>query len=214
MERRKVRRRDADLFVEDETELFRDALRAGQTQKVKEMLAEVAEEDASVWCREPLDVYGRRALHHAMMAPHEAQMQLIRLLVSGRADPNAGDEEGIAPLHLAAQRASKFTIRTLLCARADNQQRSRDGRSTVDFVQLNPLPVEIFEVLGWPGKGPRQNPLDRNDASASEKPSTLEQHPPVEAEESGWSQLLLPLMAALLWFSFLGLVSYLVIYYI
>jgi len=43
MERRKVRRRDADLFVEDETELFRDALRAGQTQKVKEMLAEVAE---------------------------------------------------------------------------------------------------------------------------------------------------------------------------
>ena len=43
MERRKVRRPGADLFVEDETELFRDALRAGQTQKVKEMLAEVAE---------------------------------------------------------------------------------------------------------------------------------------------------------------------------
>ena len=44
MERRKnVRRRDADLFVEDETELFRDALRAGQLQKVKEMLMEVAE---------------------------------------------------------------------------------------------------------------------------------------------------------------------------
>ena len=44
------------------------------------------------------------------------------------------------------------TCRTLLCARADNQQRSRDGRSTVDFAQLNPTPVEIFEVLGWPGK--------------------------------------------------------------
>ena len=41
--RRPVRRSDADLFVEDETELFRDTLRAGKTQKVKEMLQEVSE---------------------------------------------------------------------------------------------------------------------------------------------------------------------------
>lgn len=39
----KVRRKEADLFVEDETESFRDALRSGQTQKVTEMLKEVEE---------------------------------------------------------------------------------------------------------------------------------------------------------------------------
>eukprot|EP00438_Fugacium_kawagutii_P000248 Skav212293 [mRNA] locus=scaffold732:557772:561904:- [translate_table: standard] len=160
---RAVRQKDADLFVEDETESFRDALRQGQTQKgqledgvrwtagfvtaglvmLSELGAPAQEDDASLWCCEALDAYGRTALHHAMMAPAGA---------GGRADPNAGDVEGIAPLHLAAQRASKFTIRTLLCARADNQQRSHDGRSTVDFAQLNPAPVEAFEVLGWPGK--------------------------------------------------------------
>jgi len=39
----KVRRRDAELFVEDETEVFRDAVRAGKMPEVKQMLQEVSE---------------------------------------------------------------------------------------------------------------------------------------------------------------------------
>lgn len=43
------------------------------------------EADAALWCREALDIYGRSALHHAVLAPSEAQVPLIRCLVSGLA---------------------------------------------------------------------------------------------------------------------------------
>lgn len=45
----KVRRRDAELFVEDETEVFRDAVRAGKMPEVKQMLQEVSE--SRTWLR-------------------------------------------------------------------------------------------------------------------------------------------------------------------
>lgn len=37
-------------------------------------------------CTEPLDSYGRSALHHAMVAEAEAQLPLVRLLVAQRAE--------------------------------------------------------------------------------------------------------------------------------
>lgn len=48
--------------------------------------------------------------------------------------------------------ATQFSLRALLVARADNQLRTHDGRSTVDFVQWSPSPVEVFEVLGAFGR--------------------------------------------------------------
>eukprot|EP00913_Durusdinium_trenchii_P021194 g19910.t1 len=151
--------RAADAFVEDETEAFRDAVRGGKLSVVKEMLADVSSEDAVAWCTEPLDSYGRSALHHAMVAEAEAQLPL---------------------------RASKYTIRALLVARADNQLRTHDGRSTVDFVQWSPSPVEVFEVLGWPGQGPKAHPLER---PATEKTRhelrALSADPPVRAASPG-----------------------------
>ncbi|CAE7499016.1 ABCA12, partial [Symbiodinium necroappetens] len=161
MPRRPVRRKDADLFIEDETDTFKDAVRAGKLSTVQEMLGAVSEDDAGCWCCEALDNFGRTALHHVLAGPDQEQILLLaRFLCRQRADPNASDENGVTPLHLAAQRGSKHVIRSLLCARADNQQRTSDGRSTVDFAQFNPSPVEAFEVVGWPGKGPELHPLE------------------------------------------------------
>merc|ERR1712039_688192 len=62
-------------------------------------------------------------------------------------------------LHIAAEHGSKFVIRTLLCARADNTKRTDDGRTTVDFAKLNDSQAEAFSVVGWPGEGADPDPL-------------------------------------------------------
>ena len=204
MPRRPVRRKDADLFIEDETDTFKDAVRAGKLSTVQEMLGAVTEEDAGSWCCEALDNFGCTALHHVLAGPDQEQILLLaRFLCRQRADPNASDENGVTPLHLAAQRGSKHVIRSLLCARADNQQRTSDGRSTVDFAQFNPSPVEAFEVVGWPGKGPELQPLEPKKAKS--QAAATEAQPAPQSETS--PSLFWPLLLAGLWFALLGLLS-------
>ena len=204
MPRRPVRRKDADLFIEDETDTFKDAVRAGKLSTVQEMLGAVTEEDAGSWCCEALDNFGRTALHHVLAGPDQEQILLLaRFLCRQRADPNASDENGVTPLHLAAQRGSKHVIRSLLCARAENQQRTSDGRSTVDFAQFNPSPVEAFEVVGWPGKGPELQPLEPKKAKS--QAAATEAQPAPQSETS--PSLFWPLLLAGLWFALLGLLS-------
>eukprot|EP00929_Paragymnodinium_shiwhaense_P075608 TRINITY_DN38675_c0_g2_i2.p1 TRINITY_DN38675_c0_g2~~TRINITY_DN38675_c0_g2_i2.p1 ORF type:complete len:238 (+),score=63.29 TRINITY_DN38675_c0_g2_i2:61-774(+) len=159
MERRKVRRKDAPLYVEDETEEFCETLKSGNLKKVEEMLENCEEADGRHWIQGPLDDSGRIALHYALQGPSESHLRLVRLLTANKADANAAGPDGVTPLHFAAQKSSKFAVRALLVARADNQKRTTDGRTTVDFAACNESPVEMFEVLGWPGQGPRKDPL-------------------------------------------------------
>ncbi|CAE8639804.1 unnamed protein product [Polarella glacialis] len=236
MPRKPVRRKDADNFVLDETDDFRTAVCSGKTDVVKDMLAAVSKEDAQTWaCGALDDADGRTALHHAISAPEQEQIQMIRLLGAQRADPNAAGPDGVTPLHLAAQRGSKFVIRTLLCARADNQKQAADGRTAVDFAKYNPSPVEAFEVVGWPGTGPELKPLEPKKApgkSASGSGGAAEgtgQGPLMayEAfeEKNGykavseepappWSSLTWPLLAAAIWFGLLSMVVAHVIRYV
>merc|ERR1719235_825305 len=125
------------------------------------MLAAVKPEDAVEWANGNLDEDGSRALHIALDSPAEGlpQMQLVRVLLAHRADPNAIDGRGLAPLHLGAQHSSKYVLRALLCAGADNSVRTQDGRTTIDCAQCNPNPIETYEVLGWPGQEPLKDPL-------------------------------------------------------
>mmetsp|Transcript_9820 Transcript_9820/g.23614 ORF Transcript_9820/g.23614 Transcript_9820/m.23614 type:complete len:221 (+) Transcript_9820:50-712(+) len=217
---RPVRRKDADLFIQDETDDFKGAVRAGKFSLVQEMLGAVAPEDATSWCCEALDDYGRTALHHALVGPGEEQLRLIRLLTQQRADPNAAGDDGVTPLHLAAQRASKYVIRSLLCARADNQKLAADGRSTVDFAELNPSPVEAFEVVGWPGQGPELHPLEprtkANAAKAKAAKPALENDAPAleEAQEVSEVSLAWALLAVIAWFCLLAAVAFLVIKFV
>ncbi|CAJ1339136.1 unnamed protein product, partial [Effrenium voratum] len=197
---RRIRQRDSNLFVQDETDTFRDAILAGKIGLVQEMLRGVSDEDAAAWCCGPLDAAGRTALHCVACGTGQAQLQLVRVLKQHRADPNAADSNGIAPLHLAAQRGSKYIIRSLLCARADNLQRSADGRSTADFAKLNPSPVEAFEVVGWPGEAAQE----KTGKAAS---PLLQCQAEAEGGGSSGESLLLPLLATLSWFLVLALLS-------
>lgn len=220
--RRNVRRPDAPLYIEDETEEFSAALRRCSASAVEELLAAVSPEDAEAWTRGPLDDEGHTALHQVLEAPNEAQLRLVRLLCARRADANAAAAGGVTPLHLAAHHGSKYTLRALLCAGGDNLRRTDDGRTTVDFAQCNPSPIEAFEVVGWPGQGPHPEPLTAHrtqraaaEAAEPQVPNTgADKDPPGGSKEgegdgSGWNSKgednagYAMLMAAA-WFAFLG----------
>jgi len=155
-----VRRRDAPLYVEDETDDFKAALQSGDLGTAQDMLGTAPLEGAKSWLFGPLDDDDSTALHLALGAPADAQFSLVRFLIAQRVDANAQTCAGLTPLHLAAHRGSVYTVRALLCAGAENQRRTRDGRSTVDFAACNPSSIDLFEVLGWPGEGPRAKPLE------------------------------------------------------
>jgi len=155
-----VRRRNAPLYVEDETDDFKAALQSGDLGTAQDMLGTAPLEGAKSWLFGPLDDDDSTALHLALGAPADAQFSLVRFLIAQRVDANAQTCAGLTPLHLAAHRGSVYTVRALLCAGAENQRRTRDGRSTLDFAACNPSSIDLFEVLGWPGEGPRAKPLE------------------------------------------------------
>lgn len=137
------------------------ALLHGDATAVQELLAAVSPEDAAALvCSALDDTCQTTALHHVISSPAEGQLRIVRLLCAKRADPNAADVNGITPLHLAAQHGSKYVLRALLCAGADNLLRTTDGRTTVDFATANPSQAEAFGVVGWPGTGPEPHPLE------------------------------------------------------
>jgi len=141
---------------------FCEALLDGNATTVQELLTALKPEDVTALVCNKLDeVCQTTALHHALSFPEKgSQLRIVRLLCAKRADPNAADVHGITPLHLAAQHSSKYVIRALLCAGADNLLRTADGRTTVDFAAINPSQAEAFGVVGWPGTGPESFPLD------------------------------------------------------
>eukprot|EP00927_Polykrikos_kofoidii_P006845 TRINITY_DN12779_c0_g1_i1.p1 TRINITY_DN12779_c0_g1~~TRINITY_DN12779_c0_g1_i1.p1 ORF type:complete len:261 (-),score=48.33 TRINITY_DN12779_c0_g1_i1:43-744(-) len=230
MTRRPVRRKDAALDVEDETDEFIEAIKSGNAETVFDMLKAVSPEDANVWLREPLDDHGRTSLHHALLAPQEAHLRLVRMLCKNRADVNAAGPDGVQPIHLSAQCSTKYVLRALCCAGAKNTNRTADGRSTVDFAALHPSPVEMFEVVGWPGEGPREDPCKPRrrpeqpivdsagvwksqptlcaTTQAANKAEKVEAADPTGSEGTS---LTWPLFLAAIWFAFLGVVAALVI---
>lgn len=158
--RKPVRRKNADLYIEDETDEFTAAVQRGDTPTVASMLQETDEDGAATWALGPLDDDDSTALHLASAAPTEGQLRLVRMLCLQRADPNRPAKGGVTPLHMAVQRSSKYVVRMLLCNGGDNQRRTEAGQSTVDLAQCNPSPIEMYEVVGWPGEGPRLKPLE------------------------------------------------------
>jgi len=138
---------------------FCDALKCGDAASAQEMLTAAAPEDAIAWSSGPLDDQGRTALHYVLEGPQASHLRLTRFLCQQRADVNSAGPDGITPLHLGAKNGSKYVVRALLCARADNLKETTDGRSTVDFAQNNVLAADIFEEVGYPDTGPTSEVL-------------------------------------------------------
>mmetsp|Transcript_29750 Transcript_29750/g.79043 ORF Transcript_29750/g.79043 Transcript_29750/m.79043 type:complete len:215 (-) Transcript_29750:246-890(-) len=204
----RVRRVETPVYIEDETPEFIAALRKCDTTTVNAMLLAVSTEDAAAWIREPLDDDGWTALHHVLSSPREGQLGLVRLLTKHGADANTGTVDGVTPLHLGAQHGSKYVIRALLCAGGDNLRRAKDGRTTVDFAQWNPAGLEAYDVVGWPGEGPRPRPLDRRTLHTTDVAKGVQSVPGTVTVTEGTSpSLSLWLSVAAVWFSIVALLS-------
>lgn len=60
--------------------------------------------------------------------------------------------------------------------------------------------MEAFEILGWPGQGPRERPLERPEPKALAHPVPQE----AQSEVPQWSELAFPLLLVMAWFALLA----------
>src|SRR5438132_8799995 len=77
---------------------------------------------------------GAEPLHYAADANHwepTAQAETIAYLVSAGADPNAVDNDGVAPLHRAVRTRSLAAVRALLDGGANPRQTKKSGSTPV-----------------------------------------------------------------------------------
>eukprot|EP00928_Gymnodinium_smaydae_P018742 TRINITY_DN17146_c0_g4_i1.p1 TRINITY_DN17146_c0_g4~~TRINITY_DN17146_c0_g4_i1.p1 ORF type:complete len:259 (-),score=55.95 TRINITY_DN17146_c0_g4_i1:228-929(-) len=199
---RKVKRLKAATYVEDETDIFIASLQSGAAPAALKMLEEVSEEDKQAWVSGPLDAKGLTALHYALgsSGTGSGQLNLVSLLCSRKADPNAKGPGGVTPFHLCVQFCKQDVIKAMLRYGADNKLRTDDGKSTVQFAQCNPDPIETFEVVGWPTSGP----LDLDKAGEVVGKPELKS---VAADWTGMDAASLrgPLLLTALWFIFLAM---------
>ena len=61
-----------------------------------------------------VDIYGRTPLHYAIWNGTNAQIDIIKLLIKGKANVNCVDEEKMTPLHFAADAGKGKVIKLLL----------------------------------------------------------------------------------------------------
>ncbi|NLS91307.1 MAG: ankyrin repeat domain-containing protein [Planctomycetaceae bacterium] len=111
------------------SEKFYDAATFGEMRTVREMLAEDPTLIRST------DEWGFTALHGVA---GEEQFEMAEFLLDAGADPNAKNDEGITPLHLAAH---PEMVELLVRRGADINIRSEDGST--------PLLVQAAEAEGY-----------------------------------------------------------------
>lgn len=81
---------------------------------------------------------GAGSLLHVALESSSVRLDLVKTLLEGRCSPNAVNEEGRTPLHLAVLQVDSFSpivARLLLLARAEPEQRDRNGLMPVDCLK-------------------------------------------------------------------------------
>lgn len=83
----------------------------------------------------PINAPSRNSLRAAPIqsAAAAGHIDIVRMLLENRADPNVREQGGYAPLHAAAQNGDEEMIRTLLYGGADLNIKSKDGKTPLDL---------------------------------------------------------------------------------
>jgi ankyrin repeat protein len=83
----------------------------------------------------PLNVPSRNQLKAAPIqsATAAGHIEIVRMLLENRADPNLQEQGGYTPLHAAAQNGDGDMIRALLYGGADLNATSADGKTPLDL---------------------------------------------------------------------------------
>jgi hypothetical protein len=84
---------------------------------------------------------------------YEGHVDVVRLLLEHRADPNAKDKFGWTPLHLAASGGHVNVVRLLLERGADPTVKDRSGDTPLDLARRRGHREVVSLIEGWLGRG-------------------------------------------------------------
>jgi ankyrin repeat protein len=133
------------------------AAEAGETHRVQQLLAAGADVDAQVRSDENRNSdWGNTPLHLAALNGHE---EVVRLLVSRRANVNAASDRGATPLHLAVEHPQ--VMRQLLAAGANVNARDAQGRTPLHWAAMGGA-YDAVALLSDGGGGADLNARDRD----------------------------------------------------
>jgi TonB family protein len=127
---------------------LRDRAQAGETQSVRDLLADGAPDlDAA-------DGTGRTALMYSVEGGHD---EIVKMLVAAGASLDRQDQSGETALHLAARHGRTASARLLLREGADFALRDAEGRTPL-YRAIEKRRADIIEMLqvaaAAKGKGP------------------------------------------------------------
>jgi ankyrin repeat protein len=105
--------------------------------------------------RPGVDEYGRTPLHN-LIVPFEGDIDLqeMKRLIDAGADPNAQDDNGWTPLHIAAQESSLDAVRLLLDAGANPNVRNSGGQTPLSPAFHFSCDIRIMDALLDAGADP------------------------------------------------------------
>ena len=156
--------------AQDAGQSLRDWALAGETQSVRDLLAEAAPDvDAA-------DGTGRTALMYAVEGGHD---EIVEMLLTAGASLNRQNQSGETALHLAARHGRTASARLLLRAGADFGLRDAEGRTPL-YRAIERRRADIIEMLQAAAVAQGKGPMSQTTLGSPEQtlpPTVVESTP-------------------------------------